>query len=82
MAAVHSQQDIEAVTAAIRAVYLPWADDAAHYLQKITETHGYPGDTVTRVKSPSPGECVLFVDGLRFDTAMRLAAMLQRRGLA
>lgn len=83
LAFAHMPQDIEAVTAAIRGVYLPWVDDAAHYLQRITEEQGYPGGTIAHAPAiePTPGECILFVDGLRFDAAKRLVKMLELAGL-
>lgn len=77
---VETGSDFEAVAVAIRAAYLPWADESARYLQKIWKKeppqtpHG--GD-----KEGSPA-CVLFVDGLRFDCARRLASLLVRSGFA
>ena len=74
--------DLEAVTAATRAIYLPWLEDSARYLQKLVDGSTYPGGTIASSKPfvPKKGECVLFVDGLRFDTARRLAALLEARG--
>lgn len=66
-------QDVDAVAAVIRAIYLPWAEDAARHLQQVADQSGYP----ELVMSSSPqGEVVLFVDGLRFDVARRLAILL------
>ena len=83
LACVARQEDLDAVTTAIRAVYLPWAEDAARYLQKVVARDGYP---VSReaLASPDPGksgECVLFIDGLRFDMARRLSEKLALRKL-
>lgn len=77
---IEAAKDYEAVALAIRAIYLPWAEESARYLQglwrkeKPKTAHG--GD-----RGGSP-ECVLFVDGLRFDCARRLASLLERGGLA
>ena len=73
----------EAVSIAIRAIYLPWAEDNAIYLQNIVSESSYPGKTIETASSTSykDGECVLFVDGLRFDTAKRLSSLLQNIGL-
>lgn len=81
---VTRQEDFEAVKTVIRAVYLPWAEDAARYLQKVVEHKGYPGNRNTKAspRSGKAGECILFVDGLRFDVARRLAEMLKSKGLA
>ncbi len=84
LACATAAQDREAVTAAIRAVYAPWLEDSARYLQQVAARDGYPGGDF-RSCGPVGGEdgdCVLFVDGLRFDLARRLAALLERAGLA
>jgi len=75
--------DFEAVSTAIRSVYLPWAEESALHLQKVVEGAIYPGGTIAGSKSVlhKVGECVLFVDGLRFDVAKRLMEMLDRYGL-
>lgn len=83
LACVGKQEDLTAVTTAIRAVYLPWAEDAARYLQKVVENEGYPGKCATKAAPATKklGECILFVDGLRFDIARRLSERLSSRGL-
>ncbi|MHB8368641.1 MAG: BREX-1 system phosphatase PglZ type B [Leptospirales bacterium] len=75
-------KDLEPVSVAIRSVYLPWAEESARYLQKLVLTSEYPGGSLKSVKAVArkEGECVLFVDGLRFDTAKRLAASLTQKG--
>lgn len=80
---VATQDDFAAVAEAVRAIYLPWAEDSARYLQKVVERDGYPlkrnaGGTAS---SPRPDECILFVDGLRFDLARRLADKLAGKKL-
>ncbi|MFZ5766272.1 MAG: BREX-1 system phosphatase PglZ type B [Thermodesulfobacteriota bacterium] len=69
----------EAVSTAIRSVYLPWAEESARHLQKILDGSSYPGGTCLTAKPlpVAPGECLLFVDGLRFDVGKRLALMLE-----
>ncbi len=75
--------DFAAISTAIRSLYLPWAEDSARYLQKLAAEDRAPGGVSE--KKPPPyvcGElCVMFVDGLRFDTGKRLAAELARGGL-
>lgn len=82
LACIDKAADFDAVSAVIRAIYLPWLEDAARYLQKLVGEAGYPGGTITSAKafSAAKGECVLFVDGLRFDAARRLSAALETRG--
>lgn len=78
LAAVEHPAELEAVTAAIRAVYLPWAEESARHLQKIWIGPGAP--LVRTHDEVGDAECVLFVDGLRFDCAKRLAAALAELG--
>lgn len=82
LACVAKNEDFEAVTSAICAVYTAWAEDAALHLQDAVEKEGYPGESVAKQKpkSYSGGECVLFVDGLRFDAARRLGDLLSKEG--
>jgi hypothetical protein len=82
LACVDTAADVSAVTAAVRSIYLPWLEDSARYLQNLVASSAYPGGAVATAKpfAPQAGECVLFVDGLRFDTARRLAARLETRG--
>lgn len=84
LAVVEKPTDLEAVTTAARAIYLPWLEESARYLQKLLDGSTYPGGTIASVKtSPkTSGECVLFVDGLRFDAGRRLAAILEAKGCA
>jgi len=82
LACVTKAADVEVVTKAIRAFYLPWLEDSARYLQKLVHETSYPGGTITGAKPfvKFPGQCVLFVDGLRFDAARRLSARLEASG--
>jgi hypothetical protein len=79
---VEKSADLPAVTEAIRAIYLPWIEESARYLQQLVDRSGYPGGTIAtaRAFAAAKGECVLFVDGLRFDTARRLRAVLEGQG--
>lgn len=82
LACVDKSADVDAVTAAIRAVYLPWLEESARYLQQVVDGSSYPGGTLVSAKAfaATKGECVLFVDGLRFDAAKRLSGTLEMRG--
>ena len=83
LACVIDQGDVDAVTAAIRSVYLPWAEDAARYLQEVVDKDGYPGGPVSTGTSVAEktGECIFFVDGMRIDVAHRLADRLSMKSL-
>jgi hypothetical protein len=82
LALVDKPHDVAAVTTAIRAVYLPWAEESARYLQQVVDGASYPGGTIaTATRAPrKDNECLLFVDGLRFDAAKRLVALLASAG--
>ena len=83
LATVRSDGDLQAVTAVLQAVYVSWATDAAHYLQKIVGKDGYPGKTSDKLNPVSydPGTCFLFIDGLRLDLARRLECRLEDIGV-
>jgi hypothetical protein len=82
LAQVKKPAELAAVSAAIRAVYLPWLENAARYLQQVVDGGSYPGGTVLTMPTapPDKGVCLLFVDGLRFDVARRLAELLRQAG--
>lgn len=82
LSCVDKAADIEAVTMAIRSVYLSWAEDSARYLQRMIESGKYPGGTIhdAKVSSVNDKTCIVFVDGLRFDVAKRVAQELSVRG--
>lgn len=64
-------------------IYTPWLDGVTHNFQNLVRSKGYPGtDQVNEATAEYAvaGEAVFFVDGLRFDTAQRLAAKLQGLG--
>ncbi|MGA2385266.1 MAG: BREX-1 system phosphatase PglZ type B [Candidatus Bathyarchaeia archaeon] len=79
LAYVEKQQDIEVITKSIRAIYVPWAEESARYLQKVIDENGYPLQRSDKKKDGDHknGDCILFVDGLRFDAAKRLAGLLK-----
>lgn len=83
LALLEKATDFEAVTAVIRALYLPWLEESARYLQKQVDISGYPGGNINTIKTESypEGQCLLFVDGLRFDTAKRLSELLEHQGI-
>lgn len=80
---IEKQEDIEAVQAVIRAVYLPWLDASALAFQKLLK----PGTEAIQSKAPASvsdvakGTAILFADGLRFDLAQKLQARLAEKGL-
>lgn len=75
-----TEADISAVSNAVVSVYLPWIEESARYLQKLVEKEKYPGGSCKdlQMREFDNSICVLFVDGLRFDSAKRLVKMLQQ----
>lgn len=82
--AVVSAEDVAAVRAALCAVYRPWLEDAASRLQALSQQFGYPGSRADAFAPivASDGQCLIFVDGLRFDVGERLKGNLTMRGRA
>lgn len=75
-------EDREAVTAALRAVYLPWLEAGAARLQALAAEGKVPFAVPTKPASPPARAALLFVDGLRMDLAQQLGALLRARGAA
>lgn len=80
---VHAKVDLAAVSAALRALYLPWLESVTLRLQEaIQHAHGL-GNQLPRPKVElAAGTCVVFVDGLRYDVATRLKEKLDLLGEA
>ena len=78
LAELETTVDFEAVSRAIHAVYLSWAEESARHLQKVWEPkHRW----VPAKNDAGETDCVVFVDGLRFDCAKRLKLMLEEKGV-
>lgn len=79
LAAAPRELDRVAVTAALRAVYLPWLEESAVALQELVRTG--------KVRFAAPGAMdptattILFVDGFRMDLARELVDLLEKEGL-
>ncbi len=79
LACAKTAEDTAAVQAAVRCVYLPWLEDTARHFQQCLETKALPAATEQEGVEAEPGECILFVDGLRFDIGQRLLAIAKER---
>lgn len=80
-AAVRTPADLEAVNAALQAIYVPWLEESATHFQQVVRTAGGLNGPLPRTPNPaSPGSCWMFVDGLRYDVAQRLGARLADLG--
>jgi hypothetical protein len=79
LACVRGAEDVAAVQAAVRCVYLPWLEDTTRHFQECTVQQSLPAVMQQESIKVQPGECVLFVDGLRFDVGQRFALMAGER---
>jgi len=79
LSVISRTSDLAPVAAAIRAVYLPWAEESARHLQQVW-VQGKARKGEAERKEKVDARCVLFVDGLRFDCAKRLVRMLEEKG--
>ena len=80
IASVKRADDLEAVNRAIRALYLPWLEDAATRFQQLLLEDGKSLVDESAPVDLAPGDCLLFVDGLRYDLGERLAVLAEERG--
>lgn len=82
LACAQAPEDLAAIQAVVQTIYLPWVDDSARHLQSQVDAAGYPGGVASSRprREPRPGECIVFVDGLRFDLAKSLEALLRHKG--
>jgi len=81
LASVERTKDLEAATVAIRAIYMPWAEEAARHLQSQWNPLSDGKLRAAATDNLASKECVLFVDGLRFDCAKRLCEKLAEQKL-
>ena len=85
LAAVSSKADTDAVGVVLRALYLPWLEDSASRFQELVKAagglgHPVSGDASSKGDTKVEGLCTVFVDGLRFDVAMKLKERLAALG--
>ncbi len=66
----------------VAALMRPWLEDSARSFQQLLDRHPLPGPDGQPLIAAEPGECVVFVDGLRFDLAALLAERLAGSGWA
>jgi hypothetical protein len=80
---VEKKDDIEAVHAVIRAVYLPWLEANAMAFQKLVKADfaAIQSKAPASVSDLAKGTAILFADGLRFDLAQKLKARLADKAL-
>ena len=80
--AARSTAATKAVTAAIRAVYLPWLEKFSILTQALAATYPVTGPQTCRTLPAEEGTVYLFADGLRMDLARGLEERLLTSGLS
>ncbi len=80
LALVETPEDQAALQSVLGAVYRPWLEDSALHFQQAIQRSGLPF-TASVEPTPTPGVCLLFADGLRFDVGQRLESALEQSGL-
>ena len=79
LAEVASPDDVAVVGKVLRTLYRPWLEEGAVALQGAVSSD--PSAYVTMTPpGPTPGSCILFTDGLRYDLANELARVLGASG--
>jgi len=71
-----------AVTAAVRAVYLPWLEKFSMLVQGLAATYPVTGPETCRTLAAEEGTVYVFADGLRMDVAKCLEQRLMNAGLS
>src|SRR5699024_9412031 len=83
LASVKSAEDVEAVCAAVNAVYRPWLEQVAIRFQQLVTSQPLPSAaTAPALPAAGLGTVILFADGLRFDVGQKLKHALASRGLS
>jgi hypothetical protein len=70
---------LEGLSAVLKVIYQPWLEDGARHLQTVCQKDGYGLTPQELLKVPNykDGDCVFFVDGLRYDCGQRLNTLLK-----
>lgn len=80
-AAVRNKKDLEAVSTALRTIYLPWLEEQAKRVADLISSYPTRSASDAPELVASPGTVYLFIDGLRADLAKELCALLESSGI-
>ena len=72
----------ETISAAVGHLLAPWLDDSARALQSAMDRAPLPNAAGQPEVTVGEDECIVFVDGLRYELGRRLAERLETRGCA
>lgn len=77
LACFHNGPDAVLMTKIVRTLYEPWLDGSARHFQSLVAQVPSEARQAVGKSTTDKDTCVLFVDGLRFDLAGKLAAKLE-----
>ena len=79
---VENEEHLKGLSAVLKTIYQPWLEDGARHLQKICLQKGYglTKQEMLNIPDYQEGDCVFFVDGLRYDCGQRLKTQLEGCG--
>lgn len=80
LAQAHTKADQDAVSSALRAVYVPWLEASSLAFQSVVAEAGGLNPGGAPSTNDPIGTCVVFVDGLRFDVAQTLVSRVEAMG--
>lgn len=72
----------ETIATSVRHLIAPWLDDSARALQSAIDRAPLPAAADRPEVTAGEDECIVFVDGLRYELGRRLADRLETRGCA
>ena len=72
--------DEEAIAAAVRHLLRPWLDDSARAFQSSVKLNPFPAAGDQGPVKAGEDECIVFVDGLRYELGCRLSQRLEALG--
>ena len=81
VAAVSSELNRRVVSGVAQAIYRPWLDDSARRFQKLLQKEGSASLGGNDPVGLQAGDCLLFVDGLRFDLGEKLCGLAEELGV-
>ena len=81
LASVKAPADVTLVQSVVRALYLPWLDVSARHFQSLIQGAEKPARALASGTQHEKDSCLVFADGLRYDTAVMLADRLEAKGL-
>ena len=79
LSVVTKAEDVSSVQGVVRSLYQSWLEDSAVRFQKAVGDKGYPSAIGPVSGQCEDGECVLFIDGLRYDVAHMLKELAESR---